>query len=75
MNYLYRYITLLPIVVCYKYTLVDVRHPGKDKYAVATFFMCLAWMGLICYYMVLWYILILILTLIRIEFIDFIQLI
>ena len=48
------YIVLLPFTVCFKFTIPDVRVPSMTKYAAASFFMCLAWMGFFSYFMVSW---------------------
>jgi len=48
------YIFTIPQVVCFWVTIPDVRLPGRAKWAYVAFFVCLAWMGLICYFMVSW---------------------
>jgi len=48
------YIITLPLVAAFMVTLVDVRQPGKAKYAAFSFFMCLVWMGIFSYFMVSW---------------------
>lgn len=53
---LFYYVVFLPIAFAYLFTIPDNK---KDAYkgiywATLTFFICLAWMGLICYFMVDW---------------------
>ena len=45
---------VLPLVLCFWFTLINVRKPGIAKYAPYSFFVCLAWMGVCSYFMVSW---------------------
>ncbi len=48
------WIVTLPIVILLVYTVPDVRRPGWGRWAYIAFIMCLAWMGLLSYFMVSW---------------------
>lgn len=48
------YVITLPIVALLMVTVPDVRRPGFEKFAYASFFMCLVWMCVLSYFNVSW---------------------
>lgn len=53
---LFYYFAFLPIAVSFLFTIPDNKKEGYKSiwWALLTFLICLAWMGLICYFMVDW---------------------
>merc|ERR1740139_190863 len=48
------WVLLLPIVGVLFLTVPDVRKPGNSSYCYLAFFMSIAWIGIMSYFMVLW---------------------
>ena len=48
------YLLTLPLFALFLYTIIDIRRDGNTKYAGLTFISCLAWMGLLSYFLVNW---------------------
>lgn len=48
------YIVSLPQMLCFYATIVDTRLPGKSTWRYYTFFACLAYFGLISYFVIQW---------------------
>ena len=48
------YVVTLPFVIAFWATIPDVRMPGRQRYVYFTFIMCLAWMGILSYFVVVW---------------------
>lgn len=51
---LFWYVVTLPFVIAFWMTIPDIRMPGRQKYVYVSFAMCLVWMGILSYFVVIW---------------------